>query len=65
MIRHQLQAVLVLGLGVSMLAAPAVLPAQAGGKLDDPTIVAIFDAANTWDMESSGWAPRRAIGPTS
>jgi len=23
-----------------------------GGKLDDPTIVAIFDAANTWDIET-------------
>jgi putative membrane protein len=32
-------------------AAPAQAHAQA--KLDDPTIVAIFDAANTWDMETS------------
>jgi putative membrane protein len=32
-------------------ASPASARAQA--KLDDPTIVAIFDAANTWDMETS------------
>src|SRR3954466_480356 len=33
------------------VASPASARAQA--KLDDPTIVAIFDAANTWDMETS------------
>jgi putative membrane protein len=27
--------------------------AQAAAKLDDPTIVAIFDAANTWDVETA------------
>jgi putative membrane protein len=33
-------------------AAPAVLTASARvAPLDDPTIVAIFDAANTWDIE--------------
>src|SRR4051812_13366994 len=31
--------------------AHAQAPAKAAG-LDDPTIVAIFDAANTWDMET-------------
>ena len=33
---------------------PLTLAAQSGGgsKLDDPTIVAIFDAANTWDIET-------------
>jgi putative membrane protein len=35
---------------ISFQAAPA--RAQAAAKLDDPTIVAIFDAANTWDMET-------------
>jgi putative membrane protein len=60
MIRHPLQAVLVLGIGASMLAAPAVLRAQAGAKLDDPTIVAIFDAANTWDMESSSLGAKKS-----
>lgn len=33
--------------------------AQAQGKLDDPTIVAIFDAANTWDMEASTLAEKK------
>jgi putative membrane protein len=33
------------------VASPSSARAQA--KLDDPTIVAIFDAANTWDMETS------------
>jgi putative membrane protein len=28
--------------------------------LDDPTIVAIFDAANTWDMETSSLAENKA-----
>lgn len=33
---------------------------QAGGaKLNDPTIVAIFDAANTWDIETGGLAARK------
>jgi putative membrane protein len=31
---------------------PAEVRSQAAPKLDDPTIVAIFDAANTWDMET-------------
>jgi putative membrane protein len=39
-------------------AAPAV-KAQAA-KLDDPTIVAIFDAANTWDIESSSLGVKKA-----
>jgi putative membrane protein len=34
-----------------VLAVPASARAQAA-KLDDPTIIAIFDAANTWDMET-------------
>lgn len=34
-------------------ATPAVVlaPTHAAAALDDPTIVAIFDAANTWDIE--------------
>jgi putative membrane protein len=35
-------------------------PASLQGALDDPTIVAIFDAANTYDMETSGLAAKRA-----
>ena len=34
-------------------------PARAGGKLDDPTIVAIFDAANTWDVETGALAKQK------
>jgi putative membrane protein len=39
-----------------MTARPAV--AQAA-KLDDPTIVAIFDAANTWDIETGNIAAKK------
>jgi putative membrane protein len=35
---------------------PATAVAQSGAKLDDPTIVAIFDAANTYDMETGSLA---------
>ncbi len=38
-------------LTLSLVAAPRAAHAQAA-KLDDPTIVAIFDAANTWDIET-------------
>jgi putative membrane protein len=34
------------------------LAAQAA-KLDDPTIIAIFDAANTWDMETGAIAEKK------
>jgi putative membrane protein len=40
------------------LAAPAAR-AQAAG-LDDPTIVAIFDAANSWDIETSQLALKKS-----
>lgn len=39
------------------VAAPSTSRAQ--GKLDDPTIVAIFDAANTWDMETSALGEKK------
>ena len=29
------------------------------GKLDDPTIIAIFDAANTWDIETGAIAAKK------
>ena len=38
---------------------PAQASSQANGGLDDPTIVAIFDAANTWDIETGAIAARR------
>jgi putative membrane protein len=33
-------------------------------KLDDPTIVAIFDAANTWDIETGNLAAKKASSKT-
>ena len=39
--------------------APAAR-AQSAAKPDDPTIVAIFDAANTWDMETGQLAVSRS-----
>ena len=42
---------------VALAVAPAA-SAQAA-KLDDPTIVAIFDAANTWDIETGKLAEQR------
>jgi len=44
---------------VALLAGGSALHAQAAAKLDDPTIVAIFDAANTWDIETGKLAETR------
>lgn len=49
-------------LGVAALAAsPRLRSLQAAPKaaLDDPTIVAIFDAANTWDVETGALAEKK------
>ena len=46
---------------VPVVAAPAAR-AQASG-LDDPTIVAIFDAANSWDIETSQLALKKSKNP--
>jgi putative membrane protein len=47
----------------STFAAASVAGAQASpsvaAKLDDPTIVAIFDAANTWDIETGQIAVKK------
>ncbi len=41
-------------------AAPLVAQQQAGAaKLNDPTIVAIFDAANTWDIQTGQLAMKK------
>ena len=48
---------LVLASATFMIARPA---AAQQAKLDDPTIVAIFDAANTWDMETGSMAAKKA-----
>jgi putative membrane protein len=46
----------------ALLGAPAAAHAQAAhaqaAQLDDPTIIAIFDAANTWDMETGALAAK-------
>ena len=47
-------------LGVMALIASAPnMQAQSGSKLDDPTIVAIFDAANTYDIEAGALAEKK------
>jgi putative membrane protein len=46
-----------------VIASVPFMSANAQAKksgLDDPTIVAIFDAANTWDMETGALAANRA-----
>jgi putative membrane protein len=56
----------VIGLGLTLLMAGSIgfiatTQAQtAPAKLDDPTIVAIFDAANTYDIETGSLAATRA-----
>ena len=48
-------------LAMAGLIVPSQAPAQsAAPKLDDPTIVAIFDAANTYDIETGKLAVRKA-----
>jgi putative membrane protein len=48
---------------LSLVALPAAGHAQAtqagSAKLNDPTIVAIFDAANTWDIETGDIAAKK------
>jgi putative membrane protein len=51
-------AALVLASATFSVAQPAGAQ-QAAAKLDDPTIVAIFDAANTWDIETGGLAAKK------
>jgi putative membrane protein len=44
--------------GLAVLAPTRSVAAQAA-KLDDPTIIAIFDAANSWDMETGALAAKK------
>ena len=39
--------------------APVYAQTKAAAKLDDPTIVAIFDAANTWDIQTGELAEKK------
>jgi putative membrane protein len=56
----------VTGISLAAAAFAALLPTPAAGQsskgsgLDDPTIVAIFDAANSWDIETGAIASQRA-----
>ena len=56
-LRNSLLGASLAALGTAGLALPRVASAQA---LNDPTIVAIFDAANTWDIQTGALAARRA-----
>jgi putative membrane protein len=47
-----------IALGVLAL-SPSVASAHASRAMDDPTIAAIFDAANTWDVETSDIAVKK------
>jgi putative membrane protein len=50
-----------LAAAVAALASVAPLHATAAqaARLDDPTIIAIFDAANTWDIETGALAVKK------
>ena len=45
---------------VALMHPKSALAQEAASKLDDPTIVAIFDAANTYDMETGSLAVSKA-----
>lgn len=50
---------------VLVVAPLGIVPAAAAQSttLDDPTIVAIFDAANSWDMETGALAAKKGTTP--
>ena len=60
----RMQTVVRTALAAAVLIVPMQARAQAAAKpagaLDDPTIVAIFDAANTWDIDAAGVALERS-----
>ena len=45
-------------IGATLLIAPRPVVAQSA-KFDDPTIIANFDAANSWDMETGALAAKK------
>lgn len=55
---HALHVVAASYAAIALLVVPRVAHSQSA-KLDDPTIVAIFDAANTWDIETGALAKKR------
>lgn len=54
---HFIAAAAIVGAVQLFTPRPAATPAA---PLDDPTIIAIFDAANTWDMETGALASTKA-----
>jgi putative membrane protein len=56
LLRYGAMSTLALVLGLPLTAARS----QTASKLDDPTIIAIFDAANTYDMETGSLAVSKA-----
>ena len=46
-------------LAASLAVAAPATPVHGQAKLDDPTIVAIFDAANTWDVETASLGEKK------
>jgi putative membrane protein len=53
------------GVGALVMLAAGAIPARAqAAKLDDPTIIAIFDAANTWDIETGQLAVKKGSDKT-
>lgn len=56
-LRTSLAGISAAAIALTVSVAPRSAAAQA---LNDPTIVAIFDAANTWDMETGALAVKRA-----
>ncbi|HEY1952746.1 MAG TPA: DUF4142 domain-containing protein [Gemmatimonadaceae bacterium] len=48
-----------LALLAASLGSATTVRAQSAAKLDDPTIVAIFDAANTFDVETASLAMKK------
>ena len=63
MLTHRFTRIAVATTAAATLAATPALHAQAAQagapKLNDPTIVAIFDAANTWDIETGQIAVKK------
>jgi putative membrane protein len=47
-----IRTILTAGAAVAILSGSAAPASAQSAKLDDPTIVAIFDAANSWDIET-------------
>jgi putative membrane protein len=61
--RHAATALAIAGLGSLILGHTGRAQAAPAATLNDATIVAIFDAANTWDIESSGLAATKSHNP--